>query len=208
MHTKLDIFTWNRKEVFQFFKDFDEPYFGITAEVDVTKAYATAKEMGTSFFLFYLHKSLGAVNRLEPFRYRLVDDEILIYDHIHASATVNREDRTFGYSFMIFDEDFQVFEQNAISEISRIRTTTNLFPERNGVDAVHYSSLPWVKFTSLSHARRYRNGDSVPKISFGKMTTDDHVRTMPCSVHVHHGLVDGKDVGDYFELFQELLDGK
>jgi chloramphenicol O-acetyltransferase len=29
---------------------------------------------------------------------------------------------------------------------------------------------------------------------------------MPVSVHVHHGLVYGKDVADFIEAFQEELD--
>ena len=101
MFKKIDITNWNRNELFHFFKTFVEPYFGITANVDVTIPYETSKAMGTSFFLYYLHKSLLAANQLKPLKYRIVEKEVLEYDTIHASATVNRDDGTFGYSFMI-----------------------------------------------------------------------------------------------------------
>ena len=208
MFKKIDITNWNRNELFHFFSTFEEPYFGITANVDVTNAYETSKAMGTSFFLYYLHKSLLAANQLKPLKYRIVEKEVLEYDTIHASATVNRHDGTFGYSFMIFDEAYDKFVLNAQSEIDRVRTSIKLFPDRNGLDAIHYSSLPWIRFTALSHARYYQAKDSVPKISFGKMLDISGKKDMPCSVHVHHGLVDGKDVGDYFELFQQLLNEK
>lgn len=203
----IDIQNWKRKEVFEFFVNFDEPYFGITAPIDVTKAYQTARAKGTSFFLWYLHKSLCAVNQIPSLKYRIVNQQVLAYQAIHASATINREDGTFGFSFIVFDEDFDIFYQSAQSEIERIRSTNQLFPDRNGVDCVHCSALPWINFTALSHARAYKNKDSVPKISFGKMTTVGPQLIMPCSVHVHHGLADGKDVGAFYELFQELLDG-
>lgn len=208
MYKKIDVEHWNRKELFYFFNTFEEPYFGITANLDVTVAYQKSEELQTSFFLYYLHKSLLAVNQLNSLKYRILENDVVQYDTIHSSATVNREDGTFGYSFMIFDSSYETFHQHAISEIDRVWSSKNLFPERNGLDAIHYSSLPWLRFTSLSHARRFAVKDSVPKISFGKMLDINDKKDMPCSIHVHHGLVDGKDVGDYFELFQELLNEK
>ncbi|MBP9196460.1 MAG: chloramphenicol acetyltransferase [Saprospiraceae bacterium] len=208
MYKKIDVEHWNRKELFYFFNTFEEPYFGITANLDVTIAYQKSKALQTSFFLYYLHKSLLAVNQLNSLKYRILENDVVQYDTIHSSATVNREDGTFGYSFMIFDSSYETFHQHAKSEIDRVRSSKNLFPERNGLDAIHYSSLPWLRFTSLSHVRRFAVKDSVPKISFGKMLDINGKKDMPCSIHVHHGLVDGKDVGDYFELFQELLNEK
>lgn len=205
MYQTLDIDLWNRKQIYHFFKDFDEPFFGVTVNVDMTKAYAKAKEMQTSFFLYYLHKSLTAVNAITPFLYRINDSNVLVYKEVHASATVNREDGTFGFSYMPFDVDYRIFEKNALIEIDRIRSTNDLFPAYNQSNVVHFSALPWLKFTSLSHARILGKSAGEPKISFGKATKVNGVMTMPCSVHVHHGLMDGKDVGSYFDLFQELL---
>lgn len=34
MKRKIDVEHWERKELFNFFKDFDEPYYGITAPLD------------------------------------------------------------------------------------------------------------------------------------------------------------------------------
>ena len=32
-------------------------------------------------------------------------------------------------------------------------------------------------------------------------------RTMPMSVHVHHGLMDGLHVGQFVDFFQDLMNG-
>jgi chloramphenicol O-acetyltransferase type A len=206
MYSIIDTKNWLRKEVYEFFREFEEPYFGITADVDVTNAYQYAKKNDLSFFILYLHKSLCAVNEIDALKLRIVDNQVLLYDVVHSSATINRENGSFGFSFITFDDDLNIFRQHAIKEIERIRMTTNLFPDINGKNCIHHSSLPWLKFTSLSHARSFKFGDSVPKISFGKMTSQNGRLIMPCSVHVHHGLADGKDVGKYFELFQRWLD--
>ncbi len=205
MPQKLNLATWNRKEHFQFFRRFEEPFFGVCVEIDCTQAYRRAKELDTSFFLYYLHKSLVAVNQTEPFHYRIEGDDVIVHEHIGASATINRPDGTFGFSYIAYAEDFREFEQLAQAEIQRIRNTTGLEPATSSEGVIHYSSLPWIKFTSVSHARSFSHVDSIPKISFGKMTTVNDKQMMPVSVHVHHALMDGFHVSRHLELFQELL---
>ena len=208
MKTKLDLNTWPRKEHFEFFSKFEEPFFGIVAHIDCTKAYETSKKNGVSFFLYYLHKTLSAVNAVENFRYRIENGEIFIYDRIDASATLTRDDNTFGFSLMPFSTDFETFEKTSKEEIERVRNTTGLFTRSFEADnLIHFSAVPWVDFTSLSHARSFTFPDSCPKISIGKMMiAEDGKRTMAVSVHVHHGLMDGFRVGEFFAKFQEFMD--
>lgn len=207
MKTLLDLENWNRKEHFLFFKQMEEPFFGLTVEIDCTKAYATSKQLGTSFFVYYLHKTIVAINRIESFRYRIIDEAIYIYESIDVSATIMREDKTFGFSLIEYSPNFEVFATNASEEIKRIQNTPGLFTrEFDEINVIHFSAVPWVNFTSLSHARSYSFPDSCPKISFGKMIIDkEGKRTMSMSIHVHHGLMDGYHVGQFVDCFQELM---
>ena len=205
MRREIDLKTWYRKDHFEFFSQFDEPFFGITTRVDCTRAYEVSKEKEHSFFLSYLHKSLVAANQIAPFRYRIIDDKIYEYDSIDASPTINREDGSFGFSYMQFHEDFEAFVSGARKEMERVRNEKGLNSAVSGENVIHYSSIPWIDFTSLSHARHFGFADSCPKISFGKMTTDGEYRSMPISVHVHHALMDGYHVGQFLETFQNLM---
>ena len=207
MKTLLDFENWNRKEHFAHFSRMEEPFFGVTLEIDCTKAYQTAKSLNASFFIFYLHKTLVAVNSIENFKYRIAEDKIYINDRVDVSATIGREDGTFGFSLMEYNPEFKIFEKDACEEIERIQKTTGLFTRSFDDDnVIHFSAIPWVNFTSLTHARSYSYPDSCPKISFGKMITlDDGKKTMAMSVHVHHGLMDGLHVGQFVDLFQELM---
>jgi chloramphenicol O-acetyltransferase type A len=49
---------------------------------------------------------------------------------------------------------------------------------------IRYSALPWLDFTSISHARDLAKVDSAPRITFGKITETGSRRTMPVSIHV------------------------
>jgi chloramphenicol O-acetyltransferase type A len=205
MKKLLDIDNWPRKDHFNFFRQFEEPFFGVTVTVDCTEAYQRAKEERVSFFLYYLHKALVAANAVEPFRYRIKGSEVLVYDEVHASPTINRPDGSFGFAYMDFHRDFGAFYEGAQEEIEKVQNGTGLIPAVSDENVIHFSSIPWINFTSLSHARSFSFNDCIPKISFGKMTENNGIKTMPVSIHVHHALMDGYHVGQFVEHFQQLM---
>ena len=205
MKKEIDILNWNRKEHYLFFKDFEEPFFGINVNVDCTKAHEKSKSLGYSFFLYYLHKSLVAINSMESFRYRIEEDKVLLYELIHASTTVLRPDNTFGFADIEFRTNFNEFQENAKKIFNTVKKEQDLRPSRYGDATIHYSATPWLHFTSVTHARKYSRKDSCPKITFGKIEVIKQREIMPVSVFAHHGLIDGFHVGEYFDLFQKLL---
>jgi len=202
---KVNLVTWKRKAHFQFFNSFEEPYYGVCVRVDCTAAYAASKRMGCSFFLYCLYQSLTSVQQVEAFRLRVEAGDAYLYDRIDGGSTLPRVDGTFGFGYYTFTEDMAVFMADGQREMERVRLTEGL--ERRGAqNLVRYSALPWIDFTSLSHARRFAVGDSCPWITFGKMTESAGRRSMPVSIHVHHAVVDGVDVGKYIEAFQARMD--
>ena len=205
MKKLIDLEKWNRKEHFQFFSKFAEPFFGVTVKVECTQAYAKAKENHVSFFLYYLFRALKAANQIDNFKYRIIENQVFEYDTVNASPTINRPDGTFGFAYMDYDENEKVFYQNALEEIREVQNSVNLFPAVSGENVIHFSAIPWIDFTSVSHARSYSSPDSCPKISFGKMTESDGIKSMPISIHGHHALMDGYHVGQFIDRFQELL---
>lgn len=208
MKTLINIDTWNRKEQFLFFSQFDEPFFGVTVKVDCTIAYLKAKEKGISFFLYYLYRALKASNQIENFRYRIIENQVYEFEKVNASPTIDRPNGTFGFAYMDYFEDENMFYENALQEIKNVRNSTSLLPATSGENVIHFSAIPWLDFTSISHARSFSHPDSCPKISFGKITENGGKREMAVSIHGHHGLMDGVHVGEFVKQFQELLDAE
>ena len=108
---------------------------------------------------------------------------------------------------MKFDKDLQLFQNIVLDEINRIEQTTGLFTKLDFPEnLIHFSALPWVNFSALSHARGFSYTDSCPKISFGKMVIEnDGSKRMNMSVHVHHGLMDGLHLGQFVVYFQQIM---
>ena len=146
-----------------------------------------------------------AANHTEPFRFRISDNQVFVYDQVNASPTINRPDGTFGFAYIEYFEQFDQFTTQARIVIDQVQKSTSLLPAKSGENVIHFSSVPWINFTSVSHARRFSFNDSCPKIVFGKMTTTGDKKYMPVAIHVHHALMDGYHVGLFLDEFQRLM---
>jgi len=202
---KVDISCWKRKEHYNFFKRFEQPFFGITATINCTEAYTYCKAYNVSFFLYYLHKSLLAVNQVKEFRYRIEQDEVIEYSHICGSITVLRNDETFGFAYFDHEQNFKTFASNTNAMISAEKIASRLTLKSNLNSLIHYSVLPGINFSSMQHAQMLSSGDSVPKIVFGRLSFEDERVLLPVSVHVNHALCDGLHLSKFFNIYQDLM---
>ena len=84
---------------------FDDPFFGVTVNVDCTRAYQEAKDKGVSFSLLVLHRVVTAAAAVEEFRYRIEGDRVVCYDSLLPEATVGRADHTFSFAAFEYDPD-------------------------------------------------------------------------------------------------------
>jgi chloramphenicol O-acetyltransferase type A len=199
----LDLASWPRRSQFEFFRTYDQPFFNIAADVCVTALQRRSSEPGgPSFFLSTLFLSLRAANQVEPFRLRLRPEGVWRHDCIHAGSTVLRPDETFGFAYFEYADDYARFEARGRAVIEQAKGAAGLDPQDERDDLIHYSVLPWIRFTSVSHARKYGGNDSVPKIVFGRRFERDGDVWMPVSVEAHHALVDGLHVARFLEAFE------
>jgi chloramphenicol O-acetyltransferase type A len=202
----LDVESWRRRRHFEFFRGYEKPWFNICADVDVTALAARCAEPeGPSFFLASLWLSLLAANGVEELRTRLRGERVVVHPVIHGGSTVLMPDETFAFAYFDFDPSFAAFAEAGARELERVKSGPGgLHPRPERDDMIHYSVIPWVSFTSFSHARTTKADLSVPKIVFGKHRQSGGCRLLPVSVEVHQGVVDGLHVGRFYQRFEEL----
>ena len=201
----IDISTWPRRDAFEFFRGYDKPFFNVGTSLDVTNLVAEIKKRpGSSLSLAYHYFALRVVNEIEAFHYRLRGDQILVHDVIHGGTTLLLPNETFIMAYFDYQEDFEQFMRDAMQAMDEQRAAA-VFGPRPEDDRIHFSVLPWISFTSFSHARNWGGEDSVPKMAFGKISEVNGRRMMPFSVEVHHAMMDGITVGRYLDRLQEVL---
>jgi chloramphenicol O-acetyltransferase type A len=207
MYSLIDIDTWNRKEHFNFYKQFSQPFFGLTMDIECTNCYLNSKQGGPTFFQSYLYNVIHSINQVDELKYRIINDELRHYHKINVSSTVFREDKTFGFSFIEYDKEFTHFSKNVDVEISRVKDTAGLFTsELTGrPDVIHFSALPWVSFTSIDHAFHIGSDDTCPKVSVGRIKEMHGKYFLPISLHAHHACADGYHASLFFDLLQNRM---
>lgn len=130
----------------------------------------------------------------------------MIYNHVNAGSTVLNEDNTFSFRYFNYNSDFKIFHDNAAELLKKnVNDKSILDPRESELNMIHYSIIPWISFSSISHPRKLNTDDSIPKIVFGKYHKKDNKLMMPISVEVHHSLMDGLHVGKYLKLLQKLF---
>jgi chloramphenicol O-acetyltransferase type A len=202
----INLRTWKRKEHFEFFSNFADPFFGVTTMVDFTRIYEQSQKEGVSFFLYSVYSLLKCINVVPAFRLRIENNHVVEYDEVHLSPTIGREDGTFGFAFFRYDADLSHFVADASKEMERVKQGTGLSftADTERIDTIQYSAIPWFSFTEMKHPSCIINDDSVPKISTGKLISENGRFLLPISISAHHGLVDGRDVAELLQKIESL----
>ncbi|MDP2007157.1 MAG: CatA-like O-acetyltransferase [Rubrivivax sp.] len=202
----LNTDTWARREAFEYFRRFDKPYFNVCVRLDAAPLKAAAAARGASFTLACHFMTLRLANLHAPLRYRLEGGRVRIFDAVHGSTTVLRDDESFGFAYLQHTADFAAFCTRGQAAMAAAHARHQAFEPRVDETAlVHFTTLPWLHFTSFSHARNWGREDSVPKIAFGRLQAEGERLWLPFSVEVHHALMDGLHLGRYVQAVEAAL---
>lgn len=208
MRKEIDINTWIRKDHYMFFSAFEDPFFGVTVELDVTKAKKICKEKKWSFHQYYHFLSGKVINEIKELKTRIENNKIFVYDTIHISTTILKPNHLFAFTFNKMTSTFEEFSANAKKEFEKVKQAKGLGLTKNtaAIHTVHYSTVPWLNFTAIKHPLNFKGDkNGIPKITFGKVNSKYNKLFMPIAIYAHHGLVDGYHISLYISRFQELL---
>lgn len=205
MWTELDVETWPRKATYEFFSDYDDPFFNLAATVDVTRLYRFTRENGLSISLASLFSVMTAANEIREFRIRLLDGRLVEFDRIHATQTILNDDETFSFAYFEMRPDVFEFNEAGKAAVEKYKRLKTFDVESHRFDLIYFSVIPWVSFTSFKHATRLDRTQTVPRIVFGKIFDDGPSKRMPLSVEANHTIMDGLHVGKLFNRCQELM---
>lgn len=203
---EFDTTLWNRKDQYEFFKNYEDPFFNLTTKLDVTQLYDYCKRKNISFFLGCLYLAIESANEIVEFRLRINKGKLVEFESIDIGSTVLNEDNTF--SFCYFNRKDSIIEFDTAGKIilSRHRLEQQFESKENAINLIYCSTIPWIDFTSIKHARsKEREESGIPKFVFGKFVEFEGVKMIPFSIEVHHALMDGYHVGEFLDKFQKKI---
>ncbi len=119
----LDVTNWARRDLFEFFRSYDNPYFNICTRLDITDLLAhlrAAPSVSISLTLHYV--ALRAANEIEPFKYRLKDGKVIVYEDVHGGTIVLQPNESFNFAYFDYQQDFHKFIGAAQQSVDQART--------------------------------------------------------------------------------------
>ena len=201
---KIDPNTWPRRDIFDFFSKFSNPFYSVTFNVDVTEAYAYAKRSGLSFYYALVYLVTRAINSVEAFRYALVDGELVLLDERSPSFTdLKKGSESFHIVTMPCKGDIAEFCFDAKRRSAE--QTTFLSTDKEGVDLIYFSCLPWIELTALTNERDFDPDDAIPRVSWGKFHERDGRKILGMSLELNHRFTDGVHIGKFADALQNLI---
>jgi len=103
----IDIETWERRDNYNFFRNFVSSWYSITTEIDCTEASLAARAAGRSFFLYYLYAVLRSANEVDELRFRKdKNGQVVFHDRVDIISPIAVPGKTFYTIRIPYHEDF------------------------------------------------------------------------------------------------------
>lgn len=201
----IDLDSWPRASQFAFFRKYANPHYALSARIDVTKLMAEDKPASVSVFNGALFAIMTAVNGVPELRTRFSGESVCEYDVVHASTTVPIGEDRFAFCDIPFSPGWPQFDDTCRRAVAAAREQKELKNKVAGKQEwIYLTCLPWVHFTAMTHPVDGPD-DCIPRIAWGRIEEDAGHWYMPVAIQVHHALVDGRHVGQFFEALSERM---
>lgn len=205
--TDLDMNTWNHAHAFYNYYGTDMPYIIITGDVDATRVLEFAHDNKVSFNLCMVYLTNKIADAIPNYRYRFKEKQVF---EIEYNRPVVNHMRKGEEQFIMLDgvwpcDDIITFCRETMAQAATAspRQMKELCGDR--LDFINYTAIPWVNYSAFFRTIKTNGMDSNPKISFGKYAKKEGKIMIPVSSQTHHGLMDGYQVGRFYEMLQEEL---
>jgi chloramphenicol O-acetyltransferase type A len=186
-----------RRDRFDFFDRMESPAVNLCFTLDVPDFRPWCKANELAPFHVMLCAVLRAVLKVENFRYRVVDGEVIRIDRLVPSFTVMNQHGDLNFAQFDWTDDVREFvargqaaraEASAMTELNvKYRTMS----PRDAKDQVFVTCMPWLAFTSIQHPMASLATPDIPSLAWGRFCAGPAGLQLPFSVQAHHGFVDG-----------------
>jgi chloramphenicol O-acetyltransferase type A len=188
----------HRRDRFALFNGMDSPALNITFTLDLPDFRPWCKAENLPPFHVMLCAVLRAVLKIENFRYRIHDSEVIRIDQLTPSFTVKNQNNDLNFAQFDWTDDLREFvargqaareEASNMAELSQKYRTMS---PRAAKEQVFITCIPWLDFTSIQHPTASLASPDIPSLAWGKFRAAPDGRIqLPFSVQAHHGFVDG-----------------
>lgn len=187
-----------RRDRFDFFDRMESPAVNLCFTLDVPDFRPWCKAQGLAPFHVMLCAVLRAVLKIENFRYRILDGDVIRIDRLVPSFTVMNQHGDLNFAQFDWTDDVRKFVARGRAAGAEAAGMTALNEKyrtmlpREAKEQVFVTCIPWLDFTSIQHPATSLAVPDIPSLAWGRFRdAPDGMLQVPFSVQAHHGFVDG-----------------
>ncbi|MBZ2205702.1 CatA-like O-acetyltransferase [Massilia soli] len=187
-----------RRDRFELFDSMDSPAVNLSFTLELPDFRPWCKAQGLPPFHVLLFAVLNAVLKVENFRYRIFEGEVIRIDRLTPSYTVVNQHHDLNFAQFAWSDELREFVARSLaardqaSNMAALNDTYQGMSPRECKNQVFVTCIPWLDFTSIQHPAASLGCPDVPSLAWGKFRYGGNGRLqLPFSVQAHHGFVDG-----------------
>jgi chloramphenicol O-acetyltransferase type A len=194
-----------RREHYDFFRAYEMPFYTITFNLDITAVKQFSSDHDYPIYLTQCFLFARGMSRVEDFRYRVVDDQIVLHDHLEIAATLPAPNGAFSFAKFDHDPDLENFLHRAETVSEHARQAASLDDTAEG-NTILFTSIPGVRFTGFTHVTPADRTDGRARVAFGKFFEEAGRLMVPVGLGVNHIFIDGVALSQLVEEVQTEFD--
>ena len=206
---EIDLETWERKDIFNLYYQFDIPQISLCTPLEVTKVYNFAESKGLSFYFCLSHVFYTALLKIEEFMIRSINGKIVVEDGKFANLCVMKQgEDIFKIVNSKYYPDIEKFCKETKKKMQSQKTFLEPMPSgaRKSQVIAYMSSTPWFEFSHITHPQDVQRNSFIPHISFDKMKINEKgQRWLNVSIQVNHAVIDGSLIGKLLDEVKSII---
>jgi chloramphenicol O-acetyltransferase type A len=197
-----------RRDRFDLFNRMDSPAVNLCFTLDLPDYRPWCRQQNLPPFHVLLFAVLRSILKIENFRYRVFEGEVIQIDRLMPSFTVVNHNKDLNFALFDWSDDLREFVRRGIQAREQACAMTGLnnayaaLSPRACKDQVFITCIPWLDFTAIQHPTATLGSPDIPSLAWGKFRDGPDGRLqLPFSVQAHHGFVDGFHI---YQLAQQI----
>lgn len=200
---EINLAHWERTAHYQIFRNYAQPQYCVTFELDITHFLEVIKKQKYSFTFSFIFAVSKCANQIKEFRYRFVEGKPVIFDKINTAFTYL--DKNTELFKVVNVEMTDTMDEYVTLATKKEQAQNEYFTAPLGNDVFQFSAFPWITYTHISHTDSGKKDNATPLFDWGKYFEKDGRIMLPLSVQVHHSFVDGVHIGKLADVLQNYL---
>jgi len=204
MAQKIDLKTWQRRDIYAQFSAMEFPFYSITLCFDVTHLREVAHERHLSFYYLMVWACTKVLNAIPEFRIRLRDGDLVIIDEAKAGLSILKNDEPQYHNITIpFQNDAAAFCEAVNQRAEAAKEFSDQTVDDDEI--IYYSCTPWFDFTALTYAHFVNRDDMIPRLTWGRFFQQDGRTMIHLSLGINHRTIDGIMINRFKTMLEQEI---